>query len=84
MAIGVTVFTAAEPVLVTASVAVKVWPWSAVVRLGVSVAVRAPGVCTVTEAVAAPVDTVAEVFASVPLAEALRVSVPAVADEQFE
>ncbi|HVP67810.1 MAG TPA: hypothetical protein VMT17_11165 [Anaeromyxobacteraceae bacterium] len=84
IAVGVTEFTAAVPVFVTESVTVKVWFWSAVGRLGVSVAVNAPGVWTVTEAVAVPVETDDEVFASVPVADPLRESVPALAAEQFE
>jgi len=82
MAIGVTAFAATAPPFFTASVAVKVWPVSTVVRLGVSVAVRAPAVCTLTVAVAAAELTVAPVFASLPLAVALSVSVPDDDDEQ--
>ncbi|HVP67808.1 MAG TPA: hypothetical protein VMT17_11155 [Anaeromyxobacteraceae bacterium] len=51
-------------------------------RLGVRVAVSVPCVSTVTCAVAAPVETVAALFASVPLADALKTRVVALDDEQ--
>jgi hypothetical protein len=75
MATGVTAFAVAVPLFVTASVAVKDWPVSTVVLLGVSVAFNAPAAWTVTGALA-DAETVAASFASLPLAEALRVSVP--------
>ncbi len=54
----------------------------AVVTLGVKTPVIAAAVCTVTAgAVTVPVVTVAALFASLPLAVALRVSVPAAAEE---
>ncbi|HXJ79008.1 MAG TPA: hypothetical protein VMS64_10035 [Candidatus Methylomirabilis sp.] len=76
IAAGVTAFAVAVPPFFTARVAVKTWLVSAVVRLGVSVAVSVAGDCTVTEAVAVPVESVAPLFASVPLAEVLSASVP--------
>ena len=79
---GVTAFAPAVPEFFTAKVTVKAWPVSAVVTLGVRIPESAAGVCTVTEAVAAGMVTVAPVFASVPLAVALRLRVPALADEQ--
>jgi hypothetical protein len=64
---------------------VKNWPVSTVVLLEVSVAVRAAGACTVIAAASTvPVERTRPLFASVPLAEVLRVSVPAVAVEQPE
>ena len=81
MATGVTAFTATLPPFVTARVALKLWPVSTVVLLGVRVAVKEPAACTVTDAVAVPVATAAALFASVPLAEVLSVKVPAVEEE---
>ncbi|HXJ79004.1 MAG TPA: hypothetical protein VMS64_10015 [Candidatus Methylomirabilis sp.] len=83
MATGVTAFAAAVPLFFTASVAVNTCPVLTVGALGVSVAVIAAAVWTViAAAVTVPVVTVAALFASVPLAEVLSVSVPAVVLEQ--
>jgi len=78
MATGVTAFAAAVPLFFTASVAVNTCPVLTVVALGVSVAVIAAAACTVTDALTVPVESVAPLFASVPLAEVLSESVPAV------
>ncbi len=83
MAVGVTAFACAVPLFFTASVAVKIWPVFAVVRLAVRVPTRAAAVCTVTEADTLPVEAVAPLLASVPVAVVLSASVPVVADEQF-
>jgi len=79
---GVTALTAAVPPFFTANVAVNTCPVLTVVALGVSVAVIAAAACTVTDALTVPVESVAALFASVPAAEALSVSVPAVLVEQ--
>ncbi|HVP67809.1 MAG TPA: hypothetical protein VMT17_11160 [Anaeromyxobacteraceae bacterium] len=79
---GVTAFADAVPLFLTASVAVNTWPVLAVVVLGERTPDSAAGACTVTDAVTVAVETVVPLTASVPLADVLRVSVPAVAVEQ--
>ncbi|HVP67807.1 MAG TPA: hypothetical protein VMT17_11150 [Anaeromyxobacteraceae bacterium] len=79
---GVTALAVAVPLFFTAKVTVKVWPVETVPDAGVNVAVRAMAVWTVTVALAVPVDRVAPLFASVPVADALSESVPAEAEEQ--
>ena len=76
---------AAEPDLVRVRVTVNPWPALRVAGVVVSaVAVTAAGVCTITVAVAVfDVTTSDGLFASVPDADAERVRVPAVAEEQF-
>ncbi|HXJ79010.1 MAG TPA: hypothetical protein VMS64_10045 [Candidatus Methylomirabilis sp.] len=83
-AAGATPLAVAPPVFFTESVAVNAWPASAVDTLGtIDTALRAAAACTVMAAeVTVPVVTVAPLFASVPLAEVLRVRVPAVLAEQ--
>ncbi len=83
MAVGVTAFACAPPLFVTFRLTVKTCPVLAVVTLGVKTPAMAAAACTVTAgAVTVPVVTGKPLFASVPLAVVVRVSVPAVAAEQ--
>jgi len=73
------------PMFVTLKLIDSCWPTLTVMGLVsmLSEATIVAGDWMVTDAVAAPVDTAAELLASVPLAEALRLSVPGDADEQL-
>ena len=83
MATGVTPFAPAVPLFFTARVAVNDWPVLTVRALGVSVAESEAAAWTVmVPELTVPVATVAPLVASVPLADVVRVSVVAVAEEQ--